>query len=331
MSNNLPRGFYKTTPESFVVQEVIKSIPPRPPWPVEFSKQSIVLGWKGDPYTIFTLSKSGWSAEKAMREVARQLDVSFADISAHGLKDKQACTSQHIGVRGNFCPYFSHQDMSLVQLHGQNSPLFIGDIEGNRFDITILSQAESIDETAIVAVPNLFGPQRLGKHEGSEQVGRLFLEGRPEEAIEQILTIPPAADKFLEVQELTGGSWEEVLSHPEYQFSFKFEIQKWQSYLWNKFVQEQMEKLGSNTPNMLPLWNPSKRIFEMYKHLWNPSQLNQKVLKFINEKDRPTMLRPKYFRAKRTIGGWNFKFDLPPGAYATVVLEKLFRLEERRV
>ncbi len=327
MNSQLPVGYLKTTPESFVVQELIKSNPPRP---VEYYDHSFVRGWEGDPYTIFGLSKRGWSAEDAMREVAHQLGVSFARISAHGLKDKQACTSQHIGVQGNFRPDFSHPNISLVQLYGQKHALWRGDIAGNRFTIFILSTADKLDLDAVKAIPNFYGPQRFGKQPGSEQVGRLFLEGKLEEAIDLILNIPPAAEKFLRVQEL-AGSWERALAHPDFEFSLKFEIQKWQSYLWNKLLQEKIEELGSGIPDTLPLWNPSKKISEMYKHLWNPSERNQNALSFISEKGRPTMLRPKDFQAEHKTTGWNFKFDLPPGAYATVVLSQLFELKERHI
>lgn len=325
--SNKPKGFYKTTPDSFVVQEVVRSNPPRA---VEFSNQSVIRGWEGGPYTVFSFSKRRWSAEEAMREIGRQLDVRFADISAHGLKDKQAKTSQHIAVKGNFRPDFYHPDMNLVQLYGQDKPLIVGDIEGNRFDITVLSNADELDLSAALAMPNIFGTQRLGRYEGSEQVGRLFLEGKPEEAIDLMLTIPPAAENFLRIQEL-AGSWERVLAHPEFQFSFKFEIQKWQSYLWNKLEQELRERLGPGLPDLLPLWSPDKKVREMYKHLWNPDQLNPRVLNFITYKERPTTLRPKDFRAEKKLGSWNFKFDLPSGAYATVVLAQLFHLEERHI
>jgi len=328
--NSLPEGVLKATPESFIVQEIIKSNPPRA---VSFYDESIIRGWDGEsPVTVFGLSKRGWSAEDAMKEVARQLGVSFSDISAHGLKDKYARTSQHIGVWGNFRPTFSHPDISLVQLYGQQFPLRRGDIVGNRFDIFILSTADQLDLAPgnkwKEPVPNLFGIQRLGQ-EGSEQVGRFFLEGEPDKAVELLLTTP-GAETFLRAEQLAGGSWAEALAHHSFQFSFKFEIQKWQSYLWNKLLQEK-KKSVNNLPDRLPMWNPSKTVSEMYKHLWNPPRLNPEVLKFITEQYRPTMLWPNDFYAKRKTTGWNFKFDLPPGAYATTVLAQLFKLKERHI
>ncbi|TSC83790.1 MAG: tRNA pseudouridine13 synthase [Parcubacteria group bacterium Gr01-1014_13] len=328
MNNDLPEGIYKTTPESFVVQEIVGSDPPRA---VSFCDESLIRGWEGDPYTIFVLSKRRWSTEDAMKEVARQLHVGFDDISVQGLKDKQAKTSQHLGVRGNFRDAFSHPDISLVQLYGQEVPLRPGDHYGNRFDISVISDADQINLAAAKSAPNIFGPQRLGRQEGSENVGRLFLEGKPEEAIELMLTTMGAKGLTQAMQE-AGGSWKGALSHPSFRFSYRFEIQKWQSYLWNKLLLEQIDKLGPAVPDLLPMWNPrNQKVLEMYRHLWNPSQLETDVFKFLIKKDRPTMVRPKDFKANKKTGSWNFTFDLPPSAYASVILSQLFRLKERHI
>jgi tRNA(Glu) U13 pseudouridine synthase TruD len=340
MNSILPEGSLKETPDSFIVQEIVNS---NQPYAVEFCDYSLIHGWDGNfSHTIFSLSKRGCSAEEAMDEVAHQLGVHFDDISVHGLKDKHAKTSQHIGVRGDFRPDFSHPDMNLVQLYGQNYPLAQGDIVGNRFKIFIVSTADKINEEAVKVVPNFFGKQRLGR-EGSEQVGRFFLEGKTGEALEILFQNREAVRKLKRAKKKAGGgSWEEALSHPSYAFSRKFEVQKWQSYLWNKLRQEKQDQLGEGIPFNLPMWNHKhKDIFEMYKHLWDPSLLDYKLLDlpifqrlFGRRRYRPTTVSPVDFKAERkTLGwdvtlGWECKFDLPPGSYGTVVLDQVFDLKE---
>ena len=328
-NNNLPKGVLKMTPGDFVVQEIVRSEPPRA---VSFCDESIILGWDGhSAVTVFSLSKCRWSTEDAVNEVARQLGVSFRDISYHGLKDKHADTTQLIGVAGKFRPSFSHRDIRLVQLYGQNHPLRRGGHWGNRFNILIRSHATKLDLAAAEATPNLFGPQRLGR-EGTEQVGRLLLEGKNEEAVQLMLSNPAGESTLRRAKELSGGSWGDALSHPSFDFSFRFEIQKWQSYLWNKLLQEQMEELGENLPDRLPMWNLSAGVSDMYRHLWDPvrSQLDPRAVNALVYQERSTMIRPIDFRAVREETGWRFTFDLLPGAYATVVLSRLFDLEEGR-
>lgn len=331
MSNRqLPLGVLKATPETFIVQELTKSNPPRA---VEFYEQSLIRGWEGDNVTVFGMSKRRQSNEEALKEVAHQLGISVDDISTHGRKDKHACTSQHIGVRGDFHPAFSHPNISLVQLYGQDRPLTHSGHWGNRFKIFIFSAADKLDFSAAMAVPNLFGPQRVGWVPGQEQVGRLFLEGNPEAALKLLFSFNREAKrKFLQAKRLAGGSWEEALSHPEFEETLTFEIQKWQSYLWNQLLKEKKEKLGAGLPDLLPLWNQNREVSQMYKHLWDPSrsQLNQMALNFVVKHDRPTMFRPTGFHAEYDADaiGWNFKFDLRGGVYATELLLQLFNLEE---
>ena len=326
MSNNLPVGVLKGTPESFVVKEIIRGNPPQA---VEFYDESFIWEWDRElPVTIFALSKRRWNTADAVEEAARQLDVSVKDISFYGLKDKHARTSQHIGVQGNFRPSFSHPEISLAQQGGQRFPLRIGDIVGNRFEIFIASTADDLDFAAARAVPNFFGPQRLGRP-GAEEIGRFLLEGDYDEAIRLIRLNPESEKKLFRAKELVGGSWFEALFHPSFEFSFNFEVHKWQSHLWNKLLQEKKEKLGNSLPDRLLMWNTSQEVSEMYQHLWAPTQLDSKVVNALQIHPRPTMLRPKDFKYERKTTGWKFNFDLPPGAYATTVLAQLFKLEER--
>lgn len=331
-ANGLPVGVLKATPEDFIVQELVGN----PPSAVPFTETTVIQGWDGHSViTVFRMSKRRWETQAAVIEVARQLGVSFDAISFHGIKDKHACTSQLVGVRGQFRPVFSDPDISLGQFTAQENgsveldkynKLRRGGNWGNRFDILIRSTATELDLAAAVAVPNMFGLQRFGRP-GTEQIGRLLLEGKSQEAIKLLLTTP-SKKAFLKAKKLAGGSDEGALSHPDFKFSFGFEIQKWQSYLWNKLLQEKVKELGDGVPAKLPLWNSNEQVSKMYRHLWNPSRLNQKVLRLVAMSERPTIVRPANFQAKREALGWRFIFDLPSGAYATVVLSQLFKLEE---
>ena len=332
-AKDLPLGVLKATPEDFVVQELVGN----PLRAVPFSTITSIQGWDGKSViTVFQMSKRGWETEAAVREVARQLGVSYSDVSVHGIKDKFACTSQLIGVRGQFQPSFSHPDINLVQLTGEDislvrldkyNQLRRGGNAGNRFNILIRSTATELNLAPAMSTPNVYGPQRLGRP-GAEQIGRLFLEGKPEEAIKLFMATQSRA-VFLRAKKLAGGSDEGALAHPDFQHSFGFEVVKWQSYLWNKLLQEKVKELGEGVPAKLPMWNSGEQVRKMYQHLWDPPQLNPRVLRMIAISERPAVLKPANFQAKREALGWRFTFDLPSGSYATVVLSQLFQLEEK--
>lgn len=332
-AKDLPLGVLKATPEDFIVQELVGN----PPEAVPFSDETRIQGWDGkSALTVFQMSKRNAEHLAAFKEVARQLGVPFNFVSSHGMKDKGACTTQLVGVRGKFQPGFSHQDICLVQLTPQESKsvaldklgkLRRGGMGGNRFNILIRTTVTELDLAPAMSTPNVFGPQRL-KRPGSEQVGRLFLEGKYQEAIKLLLTTP-GRDEFLKVKKLAGGSDESALAHPDFQHSFEFEIHKWQSFLWNKLLQEKVKELGAGVPAKLPLWNSNQQVAELYRHLWDPPYLNPRVLRMVALSERPSTLKPTNFQAKREAEGWRFTFDLPSGAYATVILSQLFKLEEK--
>jgi tRNA(Glu) U13 pseudouridine synthase TruD len=322
VGTNLPIGKLKTTPDDFVVQELIGN----PPVAVPFSDKTIIQGWNGrSAVTVFEMSKRDWETQTAVREVARQFGVTDGDISQHGIKDKRACTTSRIGVQGEFRPNFSHQDINLVQLYGQNARLRTGGNWGNRFNILVRSSATALDLAPAQAFPNLYGEQRTGK-KGTEQVGRLLLEGKYQQAIE--LLHYSSKKMLFRAQKLAGGTLEGALFHPTFYKCFSYEIQKWRSYLWNELLAEKVDELGEDRLSLtFPMWDTSDRVYEMYQHLYDPSYLDPEVMRMIGNTERASIVRPVNLQAKREELGWRFTFDLPAGSFATVFLARLFDLK----
>ena len=57
------------------------------------------VGTEG-PFLICRLTKKDWDQQRALRELARQLGISYKRIGFSGTKDKHAVTSQLISIRG---------------------------------------------------------------------------------------------------------------------------------------------------------------------------------------------------------------------------------------
>lgn len=322
----LPRGILKSSPDMFVVQEVVGE----PPEPVPLADETLIRGWdRHSSITIFELTKSGWSTEDALREVARQLRTSFEFVKSTGLKDKHALTSQRIAVRGMFHPSFFHRQIFLRQVGGASH---LERHKANHFNILIISDADSIDIGPARCFPNFFGPQRLGQP-GSEQIGRLLFEGQYEKATEVAMQTPNR--KKLESASLLGKcSPAEALFHPAFRFALRFELEKWQSFLWNQLLGELVGRGGiSELPERLPMWSASPETVQLYRHLWNPGRIHSMdwALKLSSPFLRPTIVEPGNLRAESKPAGYEVNFDLPPGCYATVLLSRVFQLEERRL
>lgn len=316
--HHLPRGILKSSPDTFVVQELV-GYPARA---VELLDKTVIRGWDGSPFTVFTMTKEGWTTSDACREVARQLGVRPADVSCHGRKDKHALTSQLIGVKGAFQPAFSHPQIFLKQLGGRTAPLAINGHGGNRFNILIKSDATTLNLAAASRIPNFFGKQRLGTP-GSEESGRLILEG-DFAAAAKVMHEHPEGRLLERIREKTG-SWKEACLHPDFSHELRFDVQKWQSYLWNGLLRQ---LLYNSCPERLPAWSPDPETRERYRHLWDPQHLDRGMTSLLPEFTRPTGIEPRNLRAERKPNGWNLTFDLPNGAFATEVLRHLFDLRE---
>lgn len=317
MSAQLPQGILKVTPDSFVVQELLSDGTAVP----LHEETSVVGPIEPNPITVFHMVKRGVAGQDALTLVARQLGVKIGDISSHGIKDRHAHTAQEIGVRGNFNPTFEHDNIVLRQVGSTQRTLLANQHRGNRFRIHVISNARSIDRERIVRVPNYFGTQRFGTPRGYE-VGKFLLEGDLLQA-EAILREERLGVKIDRLAR-RYRSLEDLLFGEELEFEVGIRILQWQSHLWNL----RREELGVNAPERLPMWTPE---LDEYDHLWNPEEVTERAVERLHRFIRPTWFYPGNLYYERKLVGWDFSFDLPGGAYATVLLSQVFSLTEKRI
>lgn len=316
-----PKGLIKTTPESFIVQELVGVRRE----PVPLHQITKIFGFRGvKPVTVFDLVKKGQTTDYAICEVARQLQVEKSKVSVYGLKDKYAITSQLIGVAGNFFSYFAHSDIILCQTGQCDYPLRNGQNAGNRFKIQVITDAREVDVASLAEYRNYFGPQRFGRFQ-SYEAGRLILEGRYSDAAQAL------SNNLRFYQKLTGlfryhRSWRKAFFDQSLSFEVGMYILQWQSHLWNSFLKE----LSDPLPDKLPMWRPEINVSDRYIQIWDPQKLDPEAAQKLHIFDRPTLVRPQNIKAEHKLMGWEFCFDLPSGAYATEALSQIFDLRENR-
>src|SRR5512138_1644266 len=147
----------KQAPEDFVVEE----IPSR-----DFNAA-------GGKYSVFILRKKNYNSEDAVRAVAERLGVPRKSIGYAGTKDRNAVTAQYVSVLGSFRNDAEMKDISLQFAGTTNEPLSLGDLEGNRFRITLRNLDDGEKINGLTFFTNYFDSQRFSKN--NAEVGRFIV------------------------------------------------------------------------------------------------------------------------------------------------------------
>jgi len=174
-------GRMRKSVEDFFVEEVVK----------EAGKD------ENGKYVRFMLEKRNWETIKAIDEIARQLGVSRKRFEFAGTKDKRAITRQQVSAFNVELAKLQNlriKDIELSDFKLSSAPVKLGDLEGNRFGITVREienapgAAEAIEacrsELEEKGIPNYFGYQRFGViRPNTHLVGKSIVEGNIEGAV----------------------------------------------------------------------------------------------------------------------------------------------------
>lgn len=151
-------GVLKWAEEDFVVDEIMP----------------VVLTGDGEHLWI-QIRKTGCNTDWVAQQIARLAGVRSPDVGYGGLKDRHAVTSQWFSVQ---LPGRPDPDLSSLQLHGievlqtcrHDRKLRRGALAGNRFQLRIRQLRGDIpaverrlQQISLEGVPNYFGEQRFGR------------------------------------------------------------------------------------------------------------------------------------------------------------------------
>jgi tRNA pseudouridine13 synthase len=198
-------GVIRKSVEDFVVEEVL----------VDGSKAGIgkavetrVLGASDakQRYLLCVLVKRNWDTFIALKNIAKQLDVSQRQIQIAGIKDAKAVTAQHVTIENCSMEDASKvniKDIKIRPVGYVREKLSTYYLLGNSFTISIkdIKHSEStvakrVTETAsaleaIGGIPNFFGHQRFGTTRPiTHLVGKSIIEGNFEKAATLFLAKP---------------------------------------------------------------------------------------------------------------------------------------------
>ncbi|MFB6265563.1 MAG: tRNA pseudouridine(13) synthase TruD, partial [Candidatus Nanohaloarchaea archaeon] len=166
------------------------------------------------------MKKFNMTTMEAIRELSNILHVSRKRFGYAGNKDKRAITTQYVSVEGLDEEDLQHvfiPDLEIEVL-GTGSPVSLGDLEGNEFDITIrnisLDEGEIEDRVEATVeqldghIPNYFGEQRFGSNRSiTHEVGREILKGNYEKAVWTYIA-KPSEQEHEKIRKVREDLWE---------------------------------------------------------------------------------------------------------------------------
>jgi len=327
-------GRLKVEPEDFVVEEIPAYLP----------------SGEGEHLYLW-IQKRDLSADQLLGHLSRSLRLPREQIGMAGLKDRRAITRQWVSVPAACEAMLSaveNESVCLLKTSRHTNKLKTGHLRGNRFEILVrdvpqdsLPLAQRIaDEITRSGIPNRFGDQRFGHDGNTAEMGFRLLTGdmTPRD-------LPPSRRKFLLRLALSAAQstlFNGVLDRRREQ-GWLHAVQcgdimqvdaSGGLFLAEEVAVEQPRFERRETVPTGPLFGP-----KMKQPTGKPLELEQQILaesgltpdqfreysKLTSGARRPLLLWPDELSAEFHPDGILFRFGLPSGAYATVVLDQFLQ------
>lgn len=327
-------GELKVSPDDFVVEEIPAYLPCN----------------EGE-HLFLWVEKQDVSAELLQQHIAKTLQIRRDDIGVAGLKDRRAVTRQWISVPASCQATIEEVNTDQIQVLDSQlhtNKLKIGHSRGNRFTIIVRNVAENSFDTAKKiaeeilkrGVPNYFGTQRFGIKGNTLRTGQELLNG--EKKIEEI---PRQRRKFLarlalsSVQSalfnaILNRRLQENITHNVQLGDVLQVIQSKGPFVSTEPDVDQVRFDSSEVMTTGPIFGPKMKMpadqmleFEQsfLTHYGLTSEDFCKFRKLTPGARRPLLLWLEDLSVAEVDSGLQFQFDLPSGAYATVVLREFMK------
>ena len=317
----------RTQPEDFVVEE----LPEEPPC-------------GAGHHTWLWLEKRCRNSEDVAHELARIAGVPADDVGFAGRKDRVAVTRQWFSVPGldpALATSLELADARVLQAARHGRKLRAGMLRGNRFAITVrdvspaqaATAQERLTELTRRGMPNRFGQQRFGSGGGNVQLGLEVLRGR---TVNQ-----PRRTRWLMVSALQSAVFNEVLARRPVPWDQVVlgEVAWEHATGWQFWVEDAVQ--AATRAERFEI-SPSGPLFgyKAKRPRGVIGQLEKEVMADFGlaDFDRMEVPRGLHLRGDRrplrvliseatcepSEDALHLRFVLPPGSYATVLLEELF-------
>lgn len=322
-------GRIKSTPEDFVVEELPAYVP----------------SGEGEHLYLW-IEKRGLNTVDAARALATALDTPFAEVGWAGLKDRHAVTRQWLSFHCTQTPSpealtLLVEGVRVLESTRHLNKLRTGHLRGNRFSLRLceVPEGHEVQAQACLArlqergLPNYYGSQRFGHGgrnlisgygmvvQGERAPGKPFLRKLFMSALQSALFNVWLAtrlerelfDRVLEGDVLrkedTGGLF--LCSDPttDHERSERWEISITGPMFGSRMKSPEAAALTLET-ELLERWGIDAACLK-------------RAEKYGEGTRRPARVRPEAVHCERIQDDLLLSFELPKGAYATVLVEEL--------
>ncbi|TKR33792.1 tRNA pseudouridine(13) synthase TruD [Luteimonas gilva] len=295
-------------------------------------------------HLLLTVEKRGMNTAFAAKRIAQWAGVQEAAIGYAGLKDRHALTRQRFSVHlpKRVAPDLSalqSSDLSVLKSEWHAKKLPRGALAGNRFVLTLREVAgdrdaavERLRAIAARGVPNYFGEQRFGRDGGNVAEALAMFAGRRVRREQRSLLLSAARSELFNrvlATRVADGSWERGLEGEVWMLDGSrsvFGPEPWSDELAARLATFDIHPSG-------PLWGAGGlRSAAVARQLEEAGLADETALALraglekagLKQERRALRLRPQALRWDwRSEDVLEFQFELPAGAYATVVLREL--------
>jgi len=206
----------KQIPEDFIVKEI----------------SNVEIKTSGR-YLYLKLTKKNWNTLDAIKKIADALHLKEKQIGFAGSKDKLAITEQVISISGSSkerIQSLAIPNASLQFLGYGDTPISLGDLEGNQFEITIRNLEPRTKIDPITFIENYFDEQRFSSH--NTAIGKALIQKDFATALQLIDN--PYANIHLQA---SPQDYISALKKLPLRL-LRLYINSYQSYLWNETLAE---------------------------------------------------------------------------------------------
>ncbi|MEM9553751.1 MAG: tRNA pseudouridine(13) synthase TruD [Acidobacteriota bacterium] len=316
----------RTSPEDFVVEELPLYVPEG----------------RG-PFLWLWVEKRLADTEAVARKIARAVGVAPKHVGYAGRKDRIAVARQWFSVpASDRDPQdFDLADARVLHTERHIHRLRVGELRGNRFTLRVrgverevADRAETrLDEMARRGMPNRYGPQRFGRRGDNAERGLEILRGERR--------LGERRHGWLMVSALQSAVFNEVLRRRSHALDDIWtgdviELHATGEQMWASGTDEERRRaaefeISATGPIFgTKMKRPQGRAAELEARVLADFELPP-----IEELEppagvrmygsrRPLRVRPRNTDHRLAGDDLELRFDLPPGAYATILLEELF-------
>lgn len=312
--------------------------------PEDFRVEEI-LGYDADgagEHLLLWVEKRGANTDWVARELAKFAGVPQVAVGFAGMKDRQAVTRQTFSVQlaGKPDPdwsTFPHREVSVLAATRHSRKLKRGALRGNRFVLVLRevegdrAQAEQVlQQIATRGVPNYFGEQRFGREGGNVAQARAMFEGRRVDRSKRSLLLSAARSQIFNdvlAARVERGCWDTPLEGEVWCLAGSrswFGPESFNDALADRLARGDIHPSG-------PLWGqgepPTKADAGALEREIGATHgdLTAGLADARMDQDRRALrLLPERLRWRWLAdGALELSFELPAGAYATVVVREL--------